>query len=448
MKKYISLLLAAALAITASVPGVFAGAKADTSTSANATASKTPTVSLWAIVPTQSHMNVLMPAWQKVHPEIKIDYLTFGDSPQYYQKLQIAMQGDSGPDLFTVQTRSSVEQYSDFAVPVDSIAQQTMGNNWQKNFVDIALASAYSNKLSKYIGLPLNVEGEMMVIFNKNMMQEAGLTKFEPANYDEFKSMCDQIKAKGVIPLVIGAGSDYICSDLFMYYAPQWQPGIIQDAENGKVKWTDPNLVNAMNACVKLFKEIFQPGATGLQQYPDARDQYFYARKAAMFATGTWHVGFVAPGGEKYGTAMEKDDTGYFMMPQLGPNAAKFIVDPGQILTMNKAAVDPQATQTFWTWLTMGEGSVIFTNLMQGGPSRTDIKVDQLDAIPSQFQRDQITAIFSHMADNYGPERPQSDSVLSAICAAVQNCANGADPATELAKIQPISDKALRDRQQ
>jgi raffinose/stachyose/melibiose transport system substrate-binding protein len=77
---------------------------------------------------------------------------------------------------------------------------------------------------------------------------------------------------------------------VFLQIANNTAPGVVYEAEQGKVSWTDPRIVKAFDYFQKLFTDgIAQKGALSLAAYPDAANQ-FEAGKAAMTWLGAWWI--------------------------------------------------------------------------------------------------------------------------------------------------------------
>ena len=61
-------------------------------------------------------------------------------------------------------------------------------------------------------------------------------------------------------------------------------------AIQGQVPWTDPAIVKALTIWKSMFTDgIMETGALGVQQYPDANND-FMSGKYAMVMMGTWYM--------------------------------------------------------------------------------------------------------------------------------------------------------------
>jgi len=431
------------LAFLLAAPGIFAGGQKEKGAAGKIT------LTYWPIVPTIAHWKTVGPAWSKTHPNIRIEYSTAASRAEFEKKRQVAMAAGEGPDLLEVWRGSDIEHYAKMLEPLKPWADKSLGAGWEKQFASFAIASV-TVKDGKIVALPMNMVAEEFVLYNKSLLDEIGVKGYNPApkNYAEWKKLCDEITTKSngsVIPVAYGGKEAWHIADTFVYTANQFAQGRIYKAQEGKVKWTDPVFVKTMKVMKKLFDNIYQKGAVGINEYPDTRDQYFYSRKAAMFVTGSWHIGgWGLPGGEKDGTKIEEDAIGAFLSPQTGTNPPKPIFEVGDMVAINKDSKHKKAAWEFVEWLTYGKGAVVFANLMQGSPVKKNIKITSLHLLRTQTERDAVKWLLPVLQTSEGDMRLAYKSIQDALGAAIQNVVFGKSIEGELKKVQEVSDKTKR----
>lgn len=455
LKKWVVLLVVVCMAVTMMVGCGTSTSSSNTASgsttaapasagSTNASGAAEQHISLWTMVPTQSQWDQLYTEFQKTDPNIKVDYIHVDSTDEYNKKIQVALSSGSGPDFFTVY-QNQINQLEQFFEPIKPLADKNWGAGWDSKFNAQALKGA-TTKDGTLVGIPSNIAAEEFILYNKTLEQEAGITEnFEPKTYDDFKKMCDALKAKGITPVAFGAKDGWAVCDLFINLCNQYGPGKVYDAEAGKLSWTDPVFVSAMNAYKQLFDNIFEKGATGLAIYPDARDQYYYSRKSAMFVTGSWHIGsYEMPGGEKWGTKIENDETGMFLFPQIGPYPSAATTSVNEIYAINANSTNKDAAWKLFDYLTMGQGAQLFADVLQGSPVRNDIQITTLDKIPHELGRQSVENLVKLLPTSIGEMRFQYTELQDAVGAAVQNVAAGVDPVKALQDVQKVSDKIQR----
>lgn len=400
------------------------------------------TVTFWSWVPTDSQSQKVIAEFEKENPNIKVDYWR-GEQSDYEKKLQVAIAAGEGPDLMGMQVGGMLNQYASQLEPLQPMADQNWGTGWESKFVPSAIAQSKA-KDGSLVTLPLNLTGQEFVLYNKAIFDKVGITA-PPKTYDEWLQDNAKITAGGYVPVAMGAKDTWHDVDMFVALSNQFAPGKIYDAEQGKVPFTDQAFVETMTAWKKLFDDkVFQDGALGLSTYPDARDQYFYSGKAAMFLTGSWHVGFALPGGEKDGTAIQNDPTGMFLLPQIGPNPSRAVASVDTALAINKNSKHKEAAWKLLEFMTMGQGQQIMADFIQGSPAKIGVQVQTLDQFKFDSEKDAVNTVNAAVANAVGKRLLDYPDLNNAIGVAMQDVAAGKDIAAALKDIQKVSDGISR----
>jgi len=400
-------------------------------------------VTWWTWVPTDIQYQAIKKAFETKYPDIRIDFWR-GEMPDYQKKLQVAMMAGEGPDVVGMQIGGMLNQYSRFLLPVQQIADTKWGKGWEAQLTPVALDETRDAK-GLLVALPINFTAQEFVLYNKTIFDQAGITTL-PNTFDEWKMICDKIRTKGYIPVALGAKDVWHDVDVFVALSNQYGPGAVYQAEAGKKKWTDKEFVDTMKAWKRLFDDkIVEDGALGVSTYPDARDQYYYSGKAAMFMTGTWHVGYALPGGEKTGTKIENDPTGIFILPQVGPNPSRAVASVDTAIAINKNTKNKDAAWKLFEFMTIGEGQQIMADFIQGSPSKKNIKVTTLDKFKFQSEKDSVNYANEKITDAVGRRLLSYPALTNALGLAMQNVAAGQQtPEAALAYVEKVSKKTKR----
>jgi ABC-type glycerol-3-phosphate transport system substrate-binding protein len=155
---------------------------------------------------------------------------------------------------------------------------------------------------------PTNSQIIPMVFYNKKIFAANGISV--PTTWDQFMADVKKLRAANVTPIEM-AGADpalgniplsgIITADV-LGKNPKW----VQDKDAGKVKFTDADMVGAVQKYRDLIDAgAFDPGALGVA-YNDANTQ-FLDGKAAMYPMGSWLLGQI--------TAKNADEFGTFILP-------------------------------------------------------------------------------------------------------------------------------------
>jgi multiple sugar transport system substrate-binding protein/raffinose/stachyose/melibiose transport system substrate-binding protein len=141
---------------------------------------------------------------------------------------------------------------------------------------------------------PTNSQVIPEFFYNKKLFTQAGVQP--PRTWTEFLAVCAKLKAAGITPIEVGGGDPFaasmplvaIMSADVLGKNPHW----LQDRYAGKVKFTDAQMVAAVNKYRTLITSGYiNDGALGVK-YADSITQ-FNEGKTAMYAMGSWYLGSV-----------------------------------------------------------------------------------------------------------------------------------------------------------
>lgn len=436
-KKIISVLTA--VAMTASLAGcVVSGGKGKAGTPEKQEGGTT-TLSFWSWLPTTEQSGDMIAAFEKQNPDIKIDYVRT-EQDDFFEKLQVAMASGTGPDLYGMTTGPMMGQYAKFSVDMREAADEYW-KGWNDAISDTAVEQC-TTKDGTMAGMPLLVAGMTTLMYNQTLMNECGIAKV-PESYEELLDATKKAKEHGYVCIAAGAADDWVNTDWFVQAANEFENGAVYEADSGKRKWTDQCFVDTMNAWKSMFeKGVFEDGALGVATYPDARDQYFFARKSVFFLTGSWHLGPTSPSNSEIkGTEIgnKGDVIGMAPFPSVS-KSGKMLATSGVdiMICMNKDCKEKAAAMKFIQFLADGEGQQQWVNYLQGAPVSKQIRYT--GAIDGKLQQESIDKVNEYVQNAAGNRKLSNSEVEKAIQVAMQNVAAGGDPATELEGVQKIAD--------
>ncbi len=242
----------------------------------------------WGWTPDAVNAEKLIAAFNEEYPDIEV---TFVSKPidSYDSVLGPAITSSDGPDVFNVAPGSAnggVDTFGAGALDLTPAVEAALGEDWQDQ-----LAPAGVDPLSvdgKLIGVSAGAVYSGGLWINQDIFDQYGLTA--PTTMDEWKQVCATLESNGLDLLRAGCGQHAFDMDTFEAIMENVEPGLYVDASEGEVPYTDERFVQGMEIWKSLFDEgIMQEGAIGLQQYPDANNQ-FMSGKAAMVMMGTWYT--------------------------------------------------------------------------------------------------------------------------------------------------------------
>ena len=400
------------------------------------------TVTFWSWLPTVIDWDPIYAAFKAEYPDIDIEDVRTEQS-DYFQKLQVALASGTGPDLFGLQPGTYVQQYGMFCADMKALADKYM-SGWADTINQTAVEQS-SNSDGYVTGMPVLLAGVPFMLYNDTLMKECGVAEV-PKTYNEMKEAAKKIIDAGYVPMAIGGADSWQAVDNFVAFCEQFEPGAVYEAEAGKRSWTDPVFVKAMEAWKAFFTDkVFEDGALGIVTYPDARDQYFFARKAVFFPCGSWHVGPTSPSNaEIQGTEIQKrgDIIGMAAWPQVGPLPVVATTGVDFILSINKDSKKQEAAMKFVDFITRGKGQELWTATGQGTPVVNGMAFT--GKIDGKLQQESYDTIYQMNAASQARRKLLYAELDKALSVAGQNIASGADIMKELQQVQTVSESIER----
>lgn len=305
-------------------------------------------------------------AWKKVaeifmekNPNIRVEMETV-PMEGYYPKQGAYMASNSGPDIMGnnigFETWERKDAYRDHR-PL--LKPAVVGH----------LLDTTSNHLAFDVnkpsyGLSFSYQGNVWY-YNKDILRNAGLDPEKPpVTWDEFGIAAKAIKKTGKAPIATGVGHT-IAYWIFPEVAKNFWTGPkqITDFGMGKIRWSDPVLVNTLKYMKKMSDDgWFQEGAATINMQPDGFD--FFLREEAAFTPSIISDAFHW---KAAGDAIGHEKVGAMLPPSINPKAPfarKFSGAPGSSWGITKWSKHPDEAWKFITffcsadlanlWLEMG----------------------------------------------------------------------------------------------
>jgi raffinose/stachyose/melibiose transport system substrate-binding protein len=385
-------------------------------------------------LPTQDQWPDIIAAFEAENPDIKINFTREEDYAAYTTNLDNEILAGEIPDLYGIQVGASFDDYSEFALDTAEYA-----SDWISDLNGAAVEQT-TNSDGVVAAVPILMGGMEYYLYNKTLLDQLGLAL--PTNYEELVSVSTAARAAGYSPFAMGAADTWHSSDFFVWLSNQFgEGGDIYRAAAGEIPWDSASLVDAAATWQDLFTDgVFQDAATTVATYPNARDDYFLAGRSVFFPTGSWHVGAaLSTSPEVPGSAVENDEIGFAVFPTIGEQDAGVTsgVDFALAISSESSPEKQEAAAKFAEFLAVGEGQQIWVDTFQGFPAANDISI-QLDENESELAQESVALTTESLQASVYARKlvaPGRESLESDLGIVLQNIADGADPATELATL-------------
>jgi raffinose/stachyose/melibiose transport system substrate-binding protein len=242
----------------------------------------------WGWSPSVQVAQQYINAFNKVYPNIHITFKTFTIAG-YNAALRPALASTVGPDIFDVApgaANGSVETYAPDTVNLEPAVAAALGSDWQSKLSPIGVSSLTVGGKLDAVSVGAVYSGTVWI--NENLFKQYNLSA--PTTLNQWVSDCATFKAHGIGCFIQGVGQAAFNEDTVQAISDNVQPGVWAKAILGQVPWTSPVIVKALTIWKEMFSDgIMEKGALGVQQYPDANND-FLDGKYAMVMMGTWYM--------------------------------------------------------------------------------------------------------------------------------------------------------------
>ncbi|MEK3912647.1 ABC transporter substrate-binding protein [Paenibacillus sp. FSL H7-0331] len=445
MKKRIGLIasttLFASMLLTACSGGNTSSAPAS-SKAPEAKSAAPVTINWWSWNPDENKAKPFVDKFNASQSEVKVNYKRY-EYNDYVKTLKLAMVSGDEVDVFGIQAGAMAKEYTEFSEDLTPYAVKEWGNDWQNRFYDLGLKQLLAG--SKTPALPFFNSAAGYLFYNNTLLEKAGLKP--PTTYAEWVEYVKVAPSKGInAPFIQGAKDAWQNFDMFIAIANEFAPGKIYEAEAGKAKWTDGDLVKAATTWKDMFQNgIMQNGAYGLSVYPDASDK-FAKGETAMIMLGTWHdtrmtKTISANDKKKYGLTTDYE----FLaapFPDLNGDGkpGSLFGGPDVSLAITKESKKKEAAWKFVKWMVSEEAQKMNADVMQI-PSIKGIQINDAD-IGTDRQKANMKQQMKDLENAIGKREFLYPELKTALGDALAMIATGkATPEEGMKNVQTASDK-------
>ncbi len=270
-------------------------------------------------------------AFEKANPNIKVEY-NYTEIEAYKTKLQVAMLGGAGPDIFFNWGGETQAIYSREGLLYD--LTKAVG----KDYWGLSKGLFSNHTLNgKIYGIPF-FPTVNTVWYNKKMFAKYGITP--PKTWSELLTVCEKLKKEGVIPFSVGGKDSWTILHAFMYMADRSAGAkLYQDAKAGKARFDNPAFVKAFGMLETLVKKgYFPPDALNLTWGDSC--QLMMQDKAAMMAMGNWLFTVIT---DENKVDFDKWDLFTYPTVEGGKGDPKSIMGAADGYSINKSCKNPEA---------------------------------------------------------------------------------------------------------
>ncbi len=369
--------------------------------------------------------------FNKEYPDINVTWkqVTIDD---YDATLKPALANGESIDLFEVSAGSAnggVGIYGKSAIDLTDSVTEAMGEDFRDKLSEISLNTMTVDGELKALGVGAVYAGNLWI--NKDLFD-----KYEvaiPTNMEEWKQACATFEENGIIGFVQGAGQGAFNMDTFHAICDNVNPGDFQKAATGEIEWTEDTFVTALGLWKSLFDEgIMQPGALGIQQYPEANN-LFLSQQAAMVMMGSWYTMNTLPGTMKANMeSASSTDEPFTMIPINFPdiagtgNTGSMFCDIDYAIAVPASAPNQEASIDFALWLGTSEsGQQIIADSLNVVPvlKTASPNWDNIELVNPEAQNEAVQEYLANAIDQ--PENARFGNISADLNSAMMDVLAG-----------------------
>ena len=246
--------------------------------------------------------------YKKLYPNVEIVNATVAGGAGTNAKAVLAtrLTGGDPPDSFQVHAGLEVQKYdpAKYLDPLDSLFTSA---GWDKAFPSGLLTLLRYQ--GHYWSVPVNIHRANVMWYSKKVFADNNLTP--PKTFDEWFKAADALKAKGIVPFVLGDKEGWEAGHAFeaVLIGTLGADGY-RNLWTGRTAWTDAKVTQALNTFKRMLTYTNSDHAALTW---DGAGQYLIDNKGAMQIMGDWQNGwFQSKNYTGYGWAAPPGNAGVF----------------------------------------------------------------------------------------------------------------------------------------
>ena len=280
------------------------------------------------------------------------------DGPDMVAKLKASLPAGTGPDVYNTDF-SYVAPFWGFTEPLNAWGGAEWGANWKTDiFSDSAtsemelVASSFGELPGEALYLPGNMQLLGWIYYWIPKFEELGVDASGLNTWEDFETLCNTIKAAGVVPMGNGGEGAHLV-DWYKSLVEVTAPGKFEEAQRGTGSFTDPGLVKAFDLFSQVYNEFSQEGAIGAMDNNAIREPFYGgAGEVPMYNlfTGTPYFGWLTHDRDDIRHALN-NTVGTFMVP-----GAKGLAATDAGVAMVASGSRKANAWKYMKWRTIGSG--------------------------------------------------------------------------------------------
>jgi raffinose/stachyose/melibiose transport system substrate-binding protein len=292
--------------------------------------------------------NKVVKEFEAQNPNVSIKMEAVADEP-YKDKIRVVMASGNIPDIFFSWSGEYARQFVRAGRALD-LTDVLKGPEWQGRYAPATLEPFAYN--GKSYGVPMNIGGKF-VVYNKAIFDKVGVKP--PADWNEFISVIEKIKAAGTTPIAFGSQAPWAASHYIGDFNAKLVPNDLRKADydlktDDDKLFTHAGYVEALTRFQDFAKKGYFNRSPNAITHAIARGSFTAGREAMMYAE---IVEF-----QRYkDSKLEKDGWDFFKMPAIPDGAGDQTILTGAPdgFLVSASTKHPKQALAFLNYLTSRE---------------------------------------------------------------------------------------------
>ncbi|CAH0118384.1 MULTISPECIES: ABC transporter substrate-binding protein [unclassified Paenibacillus] len=330
----------------------------------------------------------LIDLFNQKHPDIEVINAAVAGGAGTNAKAVLAsrMQGGDPPGTFQVHGGAELNTGWVAAGKMEGLNDLFESEGWMDKFPK-DLIDMVSDGGTIY-SVPVNIHRGNVIFYNKKIFDDNGLTP--PTSFEEFVTVADALKAKGITPLALGDKEPWTATMVFEnVLLGVLGPEDYKKLFTGEIAFDDAKVKDSLEKTKKMFSYINDDHAA--RNWQDA-SQLVANGQAAMNIMGDWAKGY-------FTTDLKLQpnvDFGWIATPNTA-NSFMVITDT---FGLPKGVKDPDTVKEWLKVLGSVEGQDVFNPLKGSIPARVDADASKYDVYGQStiedFKKSSLAASLAH----------------------------------------------------
>ena len=332
--------------------------------------------------------------FNRQNPQFEIKAVSL-DHEAFKTSIQDTLKAGQPPDLYASWAGARTESLVADLEPLDDVWQQA---KLDQQFAPSLVRAASDYQGHKYL-LPLT-QHYVAFFYNKKVLDAHHLKP--PATWVEFLAVCATLKAKGVVPIALGARDKWPAQFWFDLLLLHTAPLEFREAlMAGKASYADPKVRAVFAQWATLIERGFFNADPNALAWDSGANEMVYKGTAAMTLMGTWNIGYFGNDAHKWVAGQDYD---FFAFPRMTPDLPSVALRPIDGLVVPKKALNRDGAKRALAYLAGVEAQQAISR--GSGALSPNTQVPR--AFYSEIQQRVLTAIEQspHFAFNYDLATP------------------------------------------